>query len=128
MSLKPPKTREAIVGFTSAPSTTSVSFVDMDEMEITATTDGVSLISAVFSGTFNHSEMADTSVILDLDGSNVTASRRGMRAFAGTDDFSNDMNYPLVGLKPGSHTFKIQWKTNGGTLSAVGVERSFQLI
>jgi len=94
--------------------TNSVPYVDMTDMAITMVT-GANPVLVLFQGTF-HSDIAGRimSLTIDIDGTDMIEVGK---------IFPAGNVYHPVGLKwmstltAGSHTFKIQWRTNAGTIT-----------
>jgi len=111
-------------GVTSNPTTTSTSFVDLAEMQITLTTEANANVLIMFTGTFQNSSTGVTIKIRAVsDGSGVGTARQV------SIDAAN-YQYELVhielvtGLSAGSHTFEIEWCVSGGTGRAFYTQRS----
>ena len=110
-----------------AATTTSGVYVDMTSMSITMTT-GANPCLVLFSTVIlNNTVGKKTYIIVDIDGTDKATSER----------FKNQTNVSyqspistswLEEMTAGSHTFKIQWKVDGGTVSSDGVLRAMQVI
>jgi hypothetical protein len=113
-----------VTGTTGTPTTTSASFVDLTDMSITITTIAGSAVKIFFAGTFKNSTVANVDIGFSVDG----GGEQGIQTFTEqTADYfvPIGMVLRLTGLSAGSHTFKVRWKTGGGTASNVGTQRYF---
>ncbi len=100
--------------------TTSTAFVDVDATNLAATLDthGGPVLALVSGSAWNAS--AGSAVYLDLavDGARVGASFAGLllvTSIAAGEEHNASFALLVTGLAAGSHTFKLQWKVNGGT-------------
>lgn len=110
------------IGVTNGPTTTSGTYVDLTDMSITMITND-SPVEIIFTGTFSHSTAGPrVNVILDIDGTDKTASGRRTESAVADGTFGLSLNW-LENLSAGSHTFKIQWLTTAATATAYGIER-----
>lgn len=116
-----------VKGVTSSPTTTSTSYVDLTDMSITITT-GASPVLILFSGSFRNSASGNRNfAIIDIDGTNKTESQRC--AETSTAGFEDVISTSWIeNVSAGSHTFKIEWKTDSGTATAQETERTLQVI
>lgn len=115
-----------VTGSTSAPTTTSASYVVIPEMTLTITTQGGSIVVG-FNGSFNVRDGDDFTIGIHQDGSLVGKEQR-LAFFGGT----------LLGLTPASmtsypaiisariatpsaasHTYDVRWKVAAGTARAI---------
>jgi hypothetical protein len=101
--------------------TTSTSFVDVDSTNLSftiTTAGGDSVVEVHFHATVINATISQK-VFFDVDVDGVRHGGDDGLIFV-KQDASND-NYPLAftrrieGLSAGSHTFKLQWKVDGGT-------------
>jgi hypothetical protein len=113
------------VGITLGPTTTSLVFVDLSEMTITFTPlSSTNKIRVAFNGAFSHSNNnAEVGIQVVVDGIaelNTVRNQQGGGAVPRTLALSAEKWLTLLAV---SHTIKVEWKTNTGTATAVGVER-----
>jgi hypothetical protein len=106
---------------TAAYSTTSTSFVDVDatNLAITLTTHGGPVL-VLFGGVHYHSGGGGAEIHYDVavDGTRLASSFSGglvYDQFADTRPKHAALAVLLTDLSAGSHTFKLQWKTNSST-------------
>lgn len=103
-------------------STTSASFVDVDatNLALTITTAGGD-VDIWFTGTFKSTSALPFFLDVDVDGSpaagddGIIGCRMGSLNTNGSQPLS--FIFRVAGLSAGSHTFKLQWRTTGGTLT-----------
>lgn len=89
--------------------------VDADNLNLTLTTSGgIALVQ--FSGTINHDTGARSWFDVEVDGVRQGGSD-GIWINYGFDIVSLNFTHLIQNLSPGSHTFKLQWKTNTGRLN-----------
>jgi hypothetical protein len=115
--LKTPPTALYILNESSDYTTTSTSFANVDgtKLSLTITTAGGDVLIG-FCGSILQSS-ASLFFDVEIDGSR-TGGDDGLGVFTPTSSAQrfNTTFFKLVqGLAPGSHTFKLQWKVNGGT-------------
>lgn len=116
-----------VEGVTSAPTTTSASYVDLTDMSITTTT-GANPVLVLFSGVFTSSSIGDeTSIILDIDGTDKTNSEKIIEHAAIGYEKEATILW-IENMTAGSHTFKIHWKVQGGTATSPTTLRTLQVI
>lgn len=120
-----------VTGSTSAPTTTSATYVVIPEMTLTLTPQGGSIIIQ-FVGTFNVQNNDDFTLGIHQDGTLVTGSEQRIAFFGGS----------LLGLTPASmtacpisclariaspsiasHTYDVRWKVANGTARALTTMR-----
>lgn len=111
----------------SSHSTTSTTFIDLNDMSVTTTT-GANNVLIIFSGTFsNTSAVEDIRVILDIDGGTKASTERLINV-AGAN-YHESISFSWVELMTeGTHTFKIQWRVSGGTGTFTNDFRTMQVI
>lgn len=110
-------------GATAAPTTTSTSYTDLNDMSCTLTTSGGDLL-AWFNGTFQHATTtAGIKVAFSLDGATevngatyVWATSNQQVPFA--------MTHRFVAPSATSHTLKVRWFTSTGTATGVSTDRA----
>lgn len=104
--------------------TTSASFADVDsagdpDLSLTITTSGGDVLIG-FIGCISHSlSTGQANFELDIDGSPAAGDDGifAVRVGATTDRYLVSFPYLIQGLSAGSHTIKLQWKTNSGTIT-----------
>jgi hypothetical protein len=113
------------VGTTSGPTTTSTTFVDLAEMTITMTPAAASnRIRIVFNGAFlSSANNGEVGIQIVVDGVAETNTVRNQQCGGANPRTLSLAVEKWTTLSAASHTIKIQWKTNTGTATAVGVER-----
>lgn len=100
--------------------TTSGTYADIDATNLSSTiTTGAHRVKIAFTFTWQHSSTANT-INIDLlaDGSSVTGLGNGfaqLRPVRNSENTSLTLVYITAAQTAASHTFKLQWKTNGGT-------------
>ena len=104
---------------TSDISTTSTSYVDMTDMTITQTFLARDAI-IMFRGSFEGTQSMTGSIQIDVDGAQTLSSHVALDAFITYNPESNAVLFDKVTFTAGSHTIKIRWKTNGGTIKERG--------
>lgn len=94
--------------------TTTFADVDSDNFNLTITTMGGDVLVA-FSGSVDHDEDARGYYDIEVDGTRLGASS-GIRQDKKIDQVVVTFTHLIQGLDAGSHTFKLQWRTNTGEL------------
>lgn len=128
---KPVPASASANGSTSAPTTTSGSFVVIPEMTVTMiVTFGT--VSVQFSGCFNLQHNDNWAYAVFVDGVEAAGARRNMNlvmsigALVTTGSIPGmeaSVHHLATGLSAGSHTFDVRWIVTGGTARAVGTQR-----
>lgn len=118
-------------GSTSAPTTTSASFVVIPEMTatiITLTRGGKLLVT--FGCTFNVVALDQFDVELYVDGVAIAGTLRNITALtlALTEQVPMSIQGLTDALTPGSHTVEAKWKRSAGTARARGIERGISVV
>ncbi len=109
-------------GATSTPTTSSTSYVDLNDMSCTLTTSGGDLI-AWFVGTFYHGSLnAAIQIAFSLDGAAEVGIQTWQEAVA-SDQSPAGTVYRWAAPSSTSHTVKVRWLTNSGTATAATVLR-----
>lgn len=132
---EPPFARSTATGSTSDPTSTSATPSLIPEMTLTVATAGAE-VWVHFSGSFDVRTGDAGTVQLYVDGSAVASTLRTFKYTSSQGALDPD---PVVvadvgfsalveGLAAGSHTFQVKWTKTTGTLRALGVQRSLQLI
>lgn len=106
------------VGTTTARiSSTSKIFVDVDSsnLNLTITTSGRDVL-VQFSGTVNHDGGAKGRYDVEVDGTRL-GGVDGLRWDTEHNGMVLTFSHLVQNLSAGSHTFKLQWRTHGGTLN-----------
>lgn len=123
--------KQSAVGTTSAPTTTSASYVVIPQMTVTITTSGGNVL-ILFNGAFNIQSNDDFTVGIHEDAVLVSGTEQRSAFFGGS----------LLGLTPGaitsgiastigmtvapsagSHTYDVRWKVAAGTARAITTQR-----
>lgn len=110
---------------TSTPNTTSTSYTTIDEMQQGFTATGGKIV-ARFTGVFYNSSGANNATIalrLDSD-TEVAASERTVSLAAGSLAQCVATEHVFTGVSAGAHAIYARWKTNGGTLNNLLLQRS----
>jgi hypothetical protein len=120
--LQVPGPRFGVGGVVSSPSTTSASFVDMPDMSITFTLAIATTVFMWFTGAFVSTAIGNqVATAFVLDNGTPFATNIFQTKVAGPNNaeaLSN--NWIINGLVAGTHTLKMQWSVQSGTLSNVG--------
>jgi len=113
----PPVTGQA-VGVTSAPTTTSATYVDLTDMSVTVTTSGGDLVAMLSATLINGTAANNTALALSLDGATEVADQWSQKGLASSrTPFS--IQYRWTSVAAGSHTIKGRWKSpNESTIQA----------
>ena len=102
-------------------STTSASFVDIDATNAAITiTTGANPVLIGFGGRLTHATTADPSYIdIDIDGTRQGGTNGLIEPHPSAIGIRMHLGYvyQTVALSAGSHTFKMQWFTAGGTIN-----------
>ena len=111
---------------TSGPTTTSTTFVVLDEMTFTFTPkSAANPIRISGSGWFQTSADGVVGLAIFVDGVQEAFSARGAHGHSGgTSDVAIPVGKVLTGLSVASHTITLRWTVSTGTATAVGTERS----
>lgn len=115
---------------TSAPTTTSATYVTIPEMTVTLTSHGGSLMCR-FLGAFNVQSNDDFTLAIFLDGVEVTASDQRVSFFGGSIlgltpaqiNSGPGSCVALVSASAASHTITARWKVAAGTARAILTQR-----
>lgn len=119
-------------GVTSAPTTTSATFVVVPEMTVTMTTAG-GFVDVDFGCTFNLVAADSFDLQVFVDGVAIASSLRNV-TFSPVADILATMQLPVAiqastaSLSAASHVFDVRWRRLAGTARARGVERSLSAI
>jgi hypothetical protein len=111
------------LGSTSAPTTTSTTYVDATDLSVTLVTGGNSEVFVMAtipvhnSGAGNQMDLA-----FQIDGAADIQVATVTSAAANEDKMLVGVR-PYTGLAVGSHTWKARWKTSAGTLTSPGTMR-----
>jgi hypothetical protein len=128
---KPVPAMASANGSTSAPTTTSGSFVVIPEMTVTLTIPAGS-VKVDFSGCFNMQHNDNWAYAMFVDGVEASGTRRNMQLVMSTGALVSVGDHPAMeasthhlatGLSAGSHTFDVRWFVTGGAARAVGTQR-----
>jgi len=117
IALKDPPSSSYTMNQGSDYSTTSTSFTDIDatNLGLTITTAGGDVTVSI-NMSFEVGSANRWYLDVDVDGAR-TGGDDGIFVTQGiANPYSLSMNYTISGLTAGPHTFKLQWKTSGGTL------------
>lgn len=120
-ALKTPPTAVYTLNESANYTTTSTSFVDVDavNLALTITTSGGDVL-VTFCGTFSHGT-AGNKLLLDVDVDGVALFGDEGLLDQGFDAIGrrNVVSFAVwrQGLAAGTHTFKLRWRTNGGTIT-----------
>ena len=96
-------------------------------MSVTITT-GANPVLVIFSGVFtNNGAGNNVLIIIDIDGTDKTESERVANTETANETYVLSTSW-LETLTAGSHTFKIQWRTTGGTAKSSVTRRAMQVI
>lgn len=98
--------------------TTSATYVDLTDASITLTTTGGRVALGFNGASFNSGANANA-FSFSIDGAaEVGPAAEGLYRLTGTTAAGVAMTYLTDALSAGSHTFKVRWKTSGGTATA----------
>lgn len=114
-------------GSTSAPTTNSTTYVDMNEMSVTLTTVGGDLLVLLDSSVSNDTLGAGVFVALSLDGASEVAPRLLSEPVATYNDMMVT-HHVFTGVAAGSHTVKGRWKVTSGIGTLITVQRALTVI
>lgn len=113
-------TQNGTVSTGAADSTTSSTAVDMAGLSVTLTTVGGPLL-VLFVGPHSNSTVNALDVFYTKLDSNAAAQGPTYQQLVASATHVAVISRLLTGVAAGSHTVKIQWSTNAGTLSQAGV-------
>lgn len=105
-------------------STTSTSFVDIDNPNMvgTITTDGGD-VRVTFAGTLYGTNNAIARIAVNYDGENW----RPVWSLINLSGSNVSFSYVFNGVSAGSHTFRMRWLTNTGTINLRGLHSHFSI-
>lgn len=100
-------------------STTSTSFVDIDNsvLNLTITTHGGNVLVGFSSTIYNAAPTKFVYLDVEVDGSRYFGDDGIINPRLDTQNYAQNFSFvvKITGLSAGSHTFKMQWKVEGGT-------------
>lgn len=115
------------IGVAANPTTTSATFVDLDDMEIAMTTDANPVLVLFTGDVYNSNAGQQVFIIIEVDGTTKAESERSPQW--DTNGYPKTLATSWIGtLAAGGHTFKVQWKVSANTGTAAGVRRAMQVI
>jgi hypothetical protein len=94
--------------------TSSTTFIDATGMSITAVTKARRCMVVINAVTYDNTAGKSAILELDIDGS-PQGEALGISFGTGTDNLPHHFTLITDELTAGEHTFKLQWKVNGGT-------------
>jgi len=105
-------------------STTSTSYVDIDDpnMVATITTDGGDVLVTFASSLYGTTDVA-ARLAINYDGTNSSPVRERVNLSGSNVSFS----YVFNDVSAGSHTFRMRWFTNSGTINLRGLHTHFSV-
>jgi len=113
---------------TSNISTTSTSYIDMTDMSVSKTVAGGAAL-VLFSGTIRLShEHQEGYLNIEIDSTVKHESRFSWSAYESGEFRHWHLSWLETGLSAASHTFKVQWKTSGGTIYQDGATYTRSLV
>lgn len=117
-ALKSPPSDDYVVDEVANYTTASTSFVDVDgtNLSLSITTTGGDVMIGFAGAASNSGDNNGVYLDVEIDG-NLFADDDGILAVTAGANYLSNMSFVVVatGLSPGSHTFKLQWKTTAGT-------------
>lgn len=116
------------VGTTSDPNTSSTTYVDVPEMSITMTTSGAPVLLAFNCIAKQNTANKSIYFVFEIDGVDEVVSERGAQYPSVNTECRCSFAYLKTGLGAGSHTFKVQFKVDGGTATLPGTTRNLIVI
>jgi len=128
----PPTATYTAIGATSAPTSTSTSFVVIPEMTLTINVQGQMQL-VWFTGDFSMVSADAWDFAIFVDSTEQTSSQRHMELQGTAGALGTNTSTPgnasathalVTGLSYGSHVFSVQWIRTAGTARAVGTQRS----
>ncbi len=123
--------KQSAVGTTSAPTTTSASYVVIPQMTVTITTSGGNVL-ILFNGAFNVQSNDDFTIGIHEDSVLVAGTEQRSAFFGGsllglTPAAITSGNVSAIGMviapSAGSHTYDVRWKVAAGTARAITTQR-----
>lgn len=108
-------------------STTSTTFVDVDDPDfvLTITTNGGDVLVHFHGNVYNTGANGVSQLDVEVDGTRIGYASGMMYAQEGNSE-STTFTRLITGLSAGSHTFKLQWKVLAGTGVLTGLNYSPQ--
>jgi len=129
------RVKNNVTGSTSAPTTTSNSYVVIPEMTSTIVTSGGNVL-LFFNGSFNVQSDDDFTIGIHQDSVLISDTERRVSFFGGSLLGLTPANmvsapisiFGIVSPSTGSHTYDVRWKQSAGTARAITTMRQFTTI